>query len=47
MSDSLFFGRRFRNINGVGDFNREVLAIDVGLNLPAPSGIRAFKRIIT
>lgn len=36
MSDSLLCGRRFRTFNVVDDFNREVLAIEVALNLPAP-----------
>ena len=37
MSDSLFCGRRFRTFNVVDDFNREVLAIEIDLNLPAPA----------
>ena len=46
MSDSLFCGRRFRTFNVVDDFNREVLAIEVDLNLPAPRVIRVLERII-
>lgn len=46
MSDSLFCGRRFRTFNGVDDFNREVLAIEIDLNLPAPRVIRVVERII-
>lgn len=46
MSDSLFCGRRFRTFNVVGDFNREVLAIEIDLNLPAPGVIRVLERII-
>lgn len=46
MSDSLFCGRRFRTFNVVDDFNREILAIEVDLNLPAPRVIRVLERII-
>ncbi|PIB12867.1 hypothetical protein B853_21136 [Vibrio rotiferianus CAIM 577 = LMG 21460] len=46
MSDSLICGRRFRTFNVVDDFNREVLAIEVDLNLPAPRIIRVLERII-
>ena len=38
MSDSLLCGCRFRTFNLVDDFNREALAIEVDLNLPAPPG---------
>jgi putative transposase len=47
MSDSMFCGRRFRTFNGVDDFNREVLAIEIDLNLPAPRVIRVLERIIS
>ncbi len=46
MCDSLFCGRRFRTFNVVDDFNREVLAIEVDLNLPAPRVIRVLERAI-
>ena len=46
MSDSLFCGRRFRTFNLVDDFNREVLAIEVDLNLPALRVIRVLERVI-
>ncbi len=46
MSDALICGRRFRTFNVVDDFNREVLAIEVDLNLSAPRIIRVLKRII-
>ena len=36
MSDSLVCGRRFRTFNVVDDFNREALAIEIDLSLPAP-----------
>lgn len=46
MSDALMCGRRFRTFNVVDDFNREVLAIDVDLSLPAPRVIRVLERIV-
>ena len=46
MSDSLWCGRRFRTFNVLDDFNREVLAIDVDLNLPAERVIRTLERIV-
>ena len=46
MSDSLVCGRRFRTFNVVDDFNREALAIEIDLNLPAPRIIRVLERII-
>jgi putative transposase len=45
MSDALMCGRRFRTFNAVDDFNRESLAIEVDLNLPAPRVIRVLDRI--
>jgi putative transposase len=47
MSDSLFCGRRFRTFNVVDDFNREVLAIEIDLNLPAPRVVRVLERIVS
>ena len=44
-SDSLFCGRPFRTFNVVDDFNREALAIEVDLNLPAPRIIRVLDRV--
>jgi len=46
MSDSLMCGRRFRTFNVVDDFNREALAIEVDLSLPAPRVIRVLERIV-
>ena len=46
MSDSLQCGRRFRTFNVIDDFNREVLAIEIDLNLPAPRVIRVLERIV-
>lgn len=45
MSDSLWDGRRFRTFNVIDDFNREGLAIEVDLNLPATRVIRVLERI--
>jgi putative transposase len=41
MRDALMCGRRFRTFNVVHDFNREVLAFDIDLILPAQRVIRA------
>lgn len=38
-------GRRFRTFNVVDDFNREALAIEVDLSLPAQRVIRVLERI--
>lgn len=46
MSDSLFCGRRFRTFNVLDYFNREVLAIEIDLNLSAPRVIRVLESII-
>ena len=45
MSDALWCGRRFRTFNVVDDFNREALAIEVDLNLPAERIIRVLDRV--
>ncbi len=45
MSDALMCGRRFRTFNVVDDFNREALAIEIDLNLPAPRIIRVLERV--
>jgi len=46
MSDSLMTGRRFRTFNILDDFNREALAIEIDLNMPAPRVIRVLDRVI-
>ncbi|SUB90837.1 Uncharacterised protein [Photobacterium damselae] len=46
MGDSLFYGRRFRTFNLIGDFNREVLAIKIDLNLPVLRIIQVLERVI-
>jgi putative transposase len=45
MSDALWDGRRFRTFNVVDDFNREALAVEIDLNLPALRVIRVLVRI--
>lgn len=46
MHDSLICGRRFRTFNVVDDFNREVLAIEIDLNIPALRVVRVLERIV-
>lgn len=45
MSDALSDGLRFRLFNVVDDFNREALAIDVDLNIPAHRVVRILERL--
>lgn len=45
MSDALWDGRRFRTFNVVDDFNREALAVEIDLNLPALRVTRVLDRI--
>lgn len=45
MSDSLWSGRKFRTFNVADDFNREALAIEIDLGLPAERIIRVLDRI--
>jgi putative transposase len=45
MSDALITGRRFRTFNVVDDFNREVLAIEIDLNIPSLRVIRVLDKI--
>ena len=44
--DSLVSGRHFRTFNVVDDFNREALAIEIDLNIPAQRVIRVLDRIV-
>lgn len=46
MSDALQCGRRFRTFNVVDDYNREVLAIEIDLSLPALRVTRVLESII-
>lgn len=45
MSDALWDGRRFRTFNVVDDFYREVLGIDIDINLPGRRVRRFLDRI--
>ncbi|SXF65418.1 integrase catalytic subunit [Klebsiella variicola] len=46
MHDALVCGRRFRTFNVVDDFNREALAIEIDLNIPAQRVVRVLDRIV-
>jgi putative transposase len=45
MSDTLRVGRRFRTFNVLEDFNREILATEIDINLPAVRVIRVLDRV--
>ncbi|EEU9378877.1 IS3 family transposase [Escherichia coli] len=45
MHDALICGRRFRTFNMVDDFNREALAIEIDLNIPAQRVVRVLDRV--
>ncbi len=46
-SDALTDGRRFRTLNVIDDFNREVLGIEVDFSLPAVRVVRLLDQLIT
>jgi putative transposase len=46
MHDALICGRRFRTFNVVDDFNREALAIESDLNIPAQPVVRVLDMIV-
>lgn len=46
MHDALVCGRRFRTFSVVDDFNREALAIEIDLNIPAQRVVRVLNRIL-
>ncbi|HHA1475622.1 IS3 family transposase [Enterobacter cloacae] len=46
MHDALVCGRRFRIFDVVDDFNREALAIEIDLNIPAQRVVRVLDRIV-
>ena len=46
MSDSLKKGRSIHTFNVLDDYNRESLAIDVDISLPAQRVIRSLRQII-
>jgi len=43
MSDSLWYGRKFRVLNIVDDYNREILCIEPDLSLPVHRVVRALE----
>lgn len=45
MSDSLWDGRRFRLLNVIDDYNREVLAMEADLSMPTPRLIRLLEAL--
>ena len=46
MSDVLAHGRRFRTLNVIDDFNREALAIEIDMSLPASRVTRVLDRLV-
>ena len=46
MHDALVCGWRFRTFNVVDDFNREALAIEIDLNIPAQRVVRVLDRVV-
>jgi putative transposase len=46
MSDALTDGRKFRTLNIIDDFNREVLALEADTSLPAKRVVRVLERVI-
>lgn len=46
MNDALVCSRRFRIFNVVDDFNREALAAEIDLNIPAQQLVRVLDRIV-
>lgn len=46
MSDAPSHGRRFRTLNVIDDFNREVLAIEFDLSLPTSRVTRVLDRLV-
>lgn len=45
MSDALYHGTRFRTLNIIDDFNREILAIEIDTSLRAERIIRVLERL--
>ena len=43
MYDSLYYGRSFRTLNGIDESNRDVLAIEIDLSLPAARIVRTLE----
>ncbi|SXD87058.1 integrase catalytic subunit [Klebsiella quasivariicola] len=47
MHDALVCGRRFRTFNVVDDFNREALATEINMNIPAQRVFRVLDGAVT
>jgi putative transposase len=47
MTDSLLNGRKFRTLNLIDDFNREILAVEIDTSLPALRVVRVLEQIIS
>ena len=45
MSDSLASGRKFRMLNIIDDFNREIMHIEIGTSLPAARVVRILEQL--
>jgi putative transposase len=45
MSDSLYYGRRFRTFNVIDDHNREALVVEIDTSLTAERLIRVFEQL--
>lgn len=45
MYDTLYYGRSFRTLNVIDESNREVLAIEVDLSLPAARVVRVMEQL--
>jgi putative transposase len=46
VADALWLGRCFRALNVMGDYNREVLKVEVDTSLPAPRVVRLLDELI-
>jgi len=46
MTDALTDGRRFRTLNVIDDYNRQVLGIEIDFSLPATRVVRLLERLI-
>jgi len=45
MYDTLYYGRPFRTLNFIDESNREVLAIEIDLSLPAARVVRTLEQL--
>ena len=45
MYDTMYYGRLFRIINAIDESNREVLAIEINLSMPAASVIKILEQL--